>query len=112
MTSPFKKIVGARIKSHRKRKGVTQAALAEHLDCEVTTVGRYERGEHAPDSEQLVKLGSFFEVSPLEFLPTDIDVRWQTVMDLRSTLVDLIYQIDDPALLSSMIASTKANRKR
>lgn len=111
MTTPFKKIVGARIKTHRKRKGVTQAAVAEHLDCEVTTVGRYERGEHALDSEQLVKLAHFFGVSPLDFLPTEIDVRWQVVMDLRSTLVDLIYQIDDPALLATLIANTKAHQK-
>lgn len=103
MTSATRALIGARIKSHRKARNVTQAVLAEALDCEVTTIGRYERGEFSPDGEQLIKLAKFFKVSPIDFLPTEIDVRWQTVCDLRSVLIDQIYRIEDPAELQRLI---------
>lgn len=111
MTSPIRKLIGSRIRSHRKAKQVTQATLAEALDCEVTTIGRYERGEHSPDGEQLVKLGFFFGVSPLVFLPSDLDVHWQTVRDLRSTLVDLINQIENPVDLQRLITTARTSAR-
>lgn len=107
MTSSVRKLIGARIKSHRKWKRVTQAALAEALECEVTTIGRYERGEHSPDGEQLLKLASFFNTSPLDFLPTEADERRQTVLDLRSALTDLVFMIDDQAALERMIVEAR-----
>lgn len=107
MTYPIRKYIGARIKSHRKGKKVTQAALAEALDCELTTIGRYERGEFAPDGEQLVKLGLFFEVSPLNFLPGEQDIQWQTIVDLRSALIDLVYSIDSPSSLEKLIIEAR-----
>lgn len=111
MTSPTRTLIGSRIKSHRKAKLITQAALAEALDCEVTTIGRYERGDHSPDGEQLVKLAAFFGVSPLDFLPTELDVRWQTICELRSVLIDLLYRIDDPLDLQRLIDAARAPKK-
>jgi len=107
MTSPIRKHIGARIKSHRKGKRVTQAALAEILDCEVTTLGRYERGEFAPDGEQLVKMAAFFNISPLDFFPGEKDIQWQVVVDLRSALIDLVYSIDNPTNLEKLIAEAR-----
>jgi transcriptional regulator with XRE-family HTH domain len=107
MTSSVRKLIGARIKLHRKSKQVTQAALAEALECEVTTIGRYERGEHSPDGEQLLKLAAFFGVSPLDFLPTDADERRHTVLELRSALADLVFLIDDPTQLQRLIAEAR-----
>lgn len=107
MTSSIRNLIGARIKYHRKWKQVTQAVLAEALDCEVTTIGRYERGEFSPDGEQLIKLALFFGVSPIDFLPTEIDIRWQTIRDLRSDLVDLIFRIDNPSNLERLIVAAK-----
>lgn len=109
--SATRKLIGARIKSHRKARNITQAVLAEALDCEVTTLGRYERGDYAPDGEQLLQLAAFFKVSPIDFLPTEIDVRWQAVCDLRSVLLDLIYRIDDPAELQHLIVTAKRPNK-
>lgn len=111
MTSPTRTQIGARIRSHRKARNITQATLAEVLDCEVTTLGRYERGDYSPDGEQLIKLAAFFKVSPIDFLPTEIDVRWQVVCDLRSVLLDLIYRIDDPAELQNLILAAKRPNK-
>ncbi|MGM7284699.1 helix-turn-helix transcriptional regulator [Pseudomonas guariconensis] len=108
MTTPIRMLIGARIRSYRKAKGVTQALLAEALDCEVTTIGRYERGEHSPDGEQLIKLATFFDASPLDFLPTELEVGWQSVSTLRSVLIDLIYRINDPADLQNLINTAKS----
>ncbi|MCS4315577.1 transcriptional regulator with XRE-family HTH domain [Pseudomonas sp. BIGb0381] len=110
MTSPIRTLIGSRIRSHRKARQITQAALAEALDCEVTTIGRYERGDHSPDGEQLVKLANFFNVSPIEFLPAEIDIRWQTVCELRSVLIDLVYRIQDPAELQRLIIAARATK--
>lgn len=112
MTSPARMLIGAKIRSHRKARGVTQAVLAEALDCEVTTIGRYERGEHSPDGEQLVKLSTFFETSPLDFLPTEVEVGWQSVSTLRSVLIDLIYRINDPIELQKLIEVAEPRGKK
>lgn len=109
--SAIRTLIGARIRSHRKARNITQAVLAEALDCEVTTLGRYERGDYSPDGEQLMKLAAFFKVSPIDFLPTEVDVRWQAVCDLRSVLLDLIYRIDDPAELQHLIGIAKRPKK-
>jgi len=111
MNSPIRTLIGSRIKSHRKAKQITQAVLAEALDCEVTTIGRYERGDFSPDGEQIIKLAVFFNVSPIDFLPTEADVRWQKVCDLRSVLIDLVYRIDDPAELERLIDAARPPKK-
>jgi len=111
MTSPIRTLIGSRIRSHRKAKKITQAALAEALDCEVTTLGRYERGEHSPDAEQLLKLAFIFDVSPLDFLPSEVEVRWQVVRELRSVLIDLVYRIDDPTDLQRLIAAARTSKR-
>lgn len=105
--SSIRKLIGARIKTHRKNKGVTQAFLAEILDCEVTTLGRYERGEFAPDGEQLIKIANFFEVSPMDFLPVPVDITRQDLLDSRATLIDLIYRIDNLKNLEKLISEAK-----
>jgi len=110
MTSPIRTLIGSRIRSHRKARNITQAALAEAVDCEVTTIGRYERGDHSPDGEQLLKLAKFFNVSPIEFLPTEIDIRWQTICELRSALIDLVYRIEDPVELQRLILAARPTK--
>lgn len=102
--SSIKKIIGSRIKAHRKIKGVTQAALAEAIDCDVTSIGRYERSETAPDGEQLIRMAEYFGISPMDFLPVKTDVTRQTVLDMRSELTDLIFQINDPRQLERLIS--------
>lgn len=107
MTRSIRKHVGARIQAYRKATGITQAALAEAIDCEETTVGRYERGESTIDTEQLVRIAAFFKTSPLNFLPSEQQIHWQTIHDLRSTLVDLTHRIDDPKELEKLINAAR-----
>lgn len=103
MTSPTRKFIGSRIKAYRKEKGITQAVVAEALGCEITTVSRYERGDTTPDSEQLLTLAKLLEVDPMDLLPGEADVRWTTINELRATLLDLVYGINDPDRLHQLI---------
>lgn len=103
MTTSTRVYIGSRIRAYRKAKGATQASLAEALGCEVTTIGRYERGEYAPDSEQLMQLAEFFNASPMDFLPGELDKKRQEVLDLRAELIDQAYKINDVTQLKKII---------
>ena len=48
--------MGARIKEVRKRNGLTQEQLAEHLDVSVEFVGQIERGLKLPSMQVFIKL--------------------------------------------------------
>jgi len=108
MTAPIRTLVGSRLRSHRKAKRITQAQVAEVLNCEMTTISRYERGERAPDAEQLVKLATFFGISPIDLLPTEVEIRIQTISELRSALLELVFRIEDPAELQRLITAAKS----
>lgn len=47
--------IGLRIKSARKRAGLTQARLAERLDRAVETIFNLERGQALPGLELLIR---------------------------------------------------------
>ncbi|MBX4139577.1 helix-turn-helix transcriptional regulator [Pseudomonas sp. S5F11] len=111
MTSPTRKFIGGRIRALRKEKGITQAVLAEALECEIATISRYERGQHSPDSEQLIKLAALFGVSPMDILPSEHEVSRAQVIELRTKLLELIYKIDNPHLLEKLIKTIQLIEK-
>ena len=47
-------------KAIRERLGMTQAALAEHLDCTQGNVGHYEKGQTVPPAvaKKLIEVGA------------------------------------------------------
>jgi len=47
-------------KAIRERLGMTQAALAEHLDCTQGNIGHYEKGQTVPPAvaKRLIELGA------------------------------------------------------
>ena len=51
------------LKSLRKKKNVTQEALAEYLGITQQSVGKWERGEGFPDITMLPKLALYFNIS-------------------------------------------------
>lgn len=103
MTSPTRKFIGSRIRALRKAKGITQAVLAEALECDIATISRYERGDNPPDAEQLIKLAGCLEVSPMDILPSEKDLTRETVRELQATLIGMIYQVNNPLLLEKLI---------
>lgn len=59
--------VGALVRHHRERAGLTQNELAEKLDKSLQTVGSIERGKSAPSFETLSALSEVLGVPVREF---------------------------------------------
>lgn len=62
------KILGARIKAERNKKGYTQDKLAEKLDVTVGYVSQIERGITKINLEQLAKISAILECDICVFL--------------------------------------------
>lgn len=54
--------LGAVVKHHRKRLGLTQSQLAERIDRQPGTVQSLEAGSNAPTFETLVRLAAVFDI--------------------------------------------------
>lgn len=65
--SNFKKLLGKKIQSIRKAKGLTQERLAELIDIETPSLSYLETGKYAPSIETLQKLSTVLNVKPWEF---------------------------------------------
>lgn len=52
-----------RIKTRREFMGLTQAQLAERLECEVTTIQAYEQGRRNPSLPTLIQLCKILRLS-------------------------------------------------
>lgn len=64
--------LGSNIAAHRKRFGLTQAALAEKLNFSDKAVSKWERGESIPDVVTLARLAELFDI-PMDVLVRDKD---------------------------------------
>jgi transcriptional regulator with XRE-family HTH domain len=60
--------IGARIKQHRTRLGLTIAQVADHLEVPYLMVQRLERGTATLTVPRLIRLASAFGVEPGELL--------------------------------------------
>lgn len=56
-----------RLKELRKSRKLTQAVVADGVNCSVATYSRYESGTRQPSLEMVLKLADFFGVS-LDYL--------------------------------------------
>lgn len=92
---------GERIKQLRKRKGLSQAELAEEIGVKSNTVSTWERGTRKPDFEALNLLSSYFEVS-FEYIlgtsdddasrriPSQEELNELAIEDLADELYDVV----------------------
>ena len=55
--------IARRIALLRKRRGLSQAAMAQALSVTPQAVSKWERGQAVPDLETLLELSRFFDVS-------------------------------------------------
>lgn len=55
--------IGERIKAERQKKGISQAALGEILQITQQAVAKWEKDLSEPDSQMLIKLANYFEVT-------------------------------------------------
>ena len=56
-------ILGDRLKNKRVEKKISQAKVSELLHISVVTYGEWERGNHEPRIEDLIKLANIYETS-------------------------------------------------
>lgn len=66
MSSDFLKLVGERIRTLRKEKGLTQESLAEKSGIYITYVSDIERGERNISMETLEKVITALDVNPID----------------------------------------------
>jgi transcriptional regulator with XRE-family HTH domain len=63
-----REILGSRIKSIREELGITQHVFADHLDVDIRTVQRIEKGEQNFTIDILFKILDVFKISADELL--------------------------------------------
>lgn len=56
-------MLGTRIAALRKRAGMTQSELANHIHVSTSTIGMYEQGRRLPNISILISLSQEFAVS-------------------------------------------------
>jgi transcriptional regulator with XRE-family HTH domain len=62
-----RKMIGAAIRNHRTRSGLTQESLAELVDLNPKYIGEVERGEKIISIEALLRVAKAVKVPILEF---------------------------------------------
>ena len=65
---PVDVAVGARVRTARVARGLSQAALAEQLGLTFQQVQKYERGANRISASKLVQIAETLELAPAEFL--------------------------------------------
>nr|WP_321027259.1 helix-turn-helix transcriptional regulator [Clostridium neonatale] len=63
-----------RLKKLRAEKGVVQKDVANYLNITTSAYGFYEQGKRVPDTEIMIKLSDYFNVS-LDYLLGKTDIR-------------------------------------
>ena len=57
------KIIGEMIRKYRLLSGLTQGGLAKKLGVSASTVGMYEQGRRAPNSDMILKICELFGIT-------------------------------------------------
>ncbi|MCI8388985.1 MAG: helix-turn-helix transcriptional regulator [Clostridiales bacterium] len=73
-------MLSERLKTLRKKKGITQTQLAEEFHISAGTVGNWETGNREPDYETLLKLAKYFEVT-VDYLLGNDEIKKSPTVD-------------------------------
>lgn len=65
--------LGTKIKSLRKRKGMTQKELAEAIPTSFSTFRRWENDMHTPNLKEISRIAEVLNVNANEFIENDIN---------------------------------------
>lgn len=86
--SSLRRQVGAMVRHHRERTGITQAELGDWVGKSMETVGRIERGATAPSLALLEKLAEALHVDPRDLLGVGTHAAKTRKADPLAKLVD------------------------
>jgi len=101
------KSFGATIAALRRKKGYTQAELAEHLSLSNKTVSKWENGQGYPDITTLPTLAKLFGVTVDELLSEEKS----GIAVAGTVLVDIVHNIDrypTQGMLANILSSKQA----
>ena len=90
-----KRLMGARIKSLRRGRGLTQEQIAERTGLSVNYVSRIERGLENPTLDTLLGLAKALKVEPLDLFTFEHE---DDPRRLRQFLVRLVTEARDDQL--------------
>lgn len=69
----FRRCLGDNLKYLRKKRNLTQSALAEVIGLEIHNLNRIENGKSFPQAKTLVNLINFFDIAPYELFVSQND---------------------------------------
>jgi transcriptional regulator with XRE-family HTH domain len=104
-----------RLKELRKKKGISQAELADLIEVHFTQVSQYERGETKPNAEAMAKLARALDTT-VDYLMSGTTDNLMQEVGLDKELVSRFKQVQDLpteekrtvlSLLDAFIAKTK-----
>ncbi len=87
-----KRLIGARIKSLRRGRGLTQEKVAERTGLSVNYLSRIERGLENPTLDTLLGLAKALKVEPLDLFTFEHEADPRR---LRQSLVRLVSEAKD-----------------
>lgn len=73
--------LGQNISTLRKKRGLSQAQLAEKLDIGTSTLGMYETNKREPSYETLLNIANFFNTSIDELLGRNANTKSESTKD-------------------------------
>ena len=91
----IKKLLGAKIKSLRNEKGITQEYFAEKIGISPRSVSFIENGKNYPTPETLDAICEMLEIEPYKLFLFPIE---KTPVEIRRILINKINEDDDFAL--------------
>ncbi|HTF18697.1 MAG TPA: helix-turn-helix transcriptional regulator [Chryseolinea sp.] len=102
---------GKRLLEARKRKGISQDELAQHLGTKGPVVGRYERDEMKPSIEVAAKMAELLDVS-LDFLAGKTDVLIDGKILTRITEIQKLSADEQKTVFSLLDAFLRDTKTR
>lgn len=91
-------LIGSQIRKLRKNHHLTQQQLAEHLHISPSSVGMWEQERRDPDTDMLLKIADFFDVT------VDYLLGRETTTSTQQTLIaETIQKIESLNLLTESI---------
>jgi transcriptional regulator with XRE-family HTH domain len=112
--STLRRQVGAMVRHHRERIGLTQAELADRIGKSIETIGRIERGAVAPSFETLSDFSNVLEVPVREFFGAGFYTAKAGRNDPLVRLIDRISGLgdDDVDWLDRLVTTALARKSR
>ena len=76
--------LGAKIKSLRKRKGMTQRELADAIPISFSTFRRWENNEHSPSLKEISRIAEVLNVNANEFIESNSNPENKSIEKITS----------------------------